>query len=321
MPKPVTRPTEAHRPVLTQLASLLGRSIESKSPVSLGENTLVHLIVKQDKVPEPPRIHPKRYMHVSALVKGACPRSLSLERRFNKFQSTTVTGAMRIVWEIGRKVEQHVRSQLVASVPARQIYGQWKCPCGSRTREGMALDDNACKRCGLPASQYVELDLEDDNYYVTGHPDLVLILDGAIYPAEIKSLGNSKSANDRNEGFNTIYKPFVDHVLQVSCYHKMLVPLSKRLGLPLGKTCIILYASKDFDGFRAPYPYKEFHINPFDFKEDVQRMFNEAREAYNGIQGILPPRLHACSSAGTKCALRCPNVHECFALPSGPPKL
>lgn len=163
---------------------------------------------------------------------------------------------------------------------------------------------------------YYELDLEDENYYVTGHPDLILIFNARLYPVEIKSLGNSKSANAKGEGFDTITKPFVNHALQVSSYHRMLTPLSKRLGLPLGESALILYASKDFNGFKSPYPYKEYHLTPYDYKQFIQQMFVEARAAYMGVHNTLPPRLNACSSAGTKCALGCPLAHHCFALPS-----
>lgn len=306
-------------PVITQLASLLGRTAEVKPKLSLAPDALVKLIVARDKIPDPPRVNPKGYIHVSSLIRGVCSRMLSLQHRFNNFPPEYVNGATRVMWQMGREVERHVRAQLIAALPPLQVYGQWKCVCGKRTREGTAQDSHRCSRCGSFASIYVELDLEDDEYYVTGHPDFVLILDGLMYPVEIKSLGNSPSANSRKEGFDTIKGPFVNHELQVSSYHKMLQPIANRIGIPLGRVAIILYVSKDFNGFKSPYPYKEYHIDPFARKELIFQLFRDGRAAYHGAKTMLPPRLNACSSAGTKCALGCLMVKECFALPSTKP--
>lgn len=305
-------------PVVTHLAALLGRRLDDRTKAALAPDALVKLIVSRDRLPDPPRIHPKGYIHVSSLVRGDCPRAMSLQRRFNAFSATNVNGATRIMWKLGRAAEVHVRTQLIASLPASQVFGQWKCPCGKREREGLGSDDNKCNRCGFPATEYVELDLADDTNYVTGHPDFILILDGQFFPVEIKSLGNSKSANERKEGFDSIVKPFTNHVLQVSCYHKMLDPVAKRLGMPMGASALILYVSKDFNGFKSPFPYKEYHVNPFAHKPIIQAMFKDARASYLGVNGTPPPRLNACSSAGTKCALACNMAVRCFALPSDP---
>lgn len=310
-------------PVVTRLASLLGKPVRDKrGAIKLDDDAIVKLIVKADKKPDPPRNNPKGYIHVSSLIRGECPRALALRKLNGVFYDELATGATRIMWELGRAAEKHVRAQLIASLPPLQVYGQWQCPCHNpkaerygRTREGFAEDTGRCVRCGHPAMIYVELDLECDSYFVTGHPDFILILDGCIYPVEIKSITNSANANKNKEGFNTIEKAMVNHVLQVSCYHRMLTPLSKKLGIPLGQKAIVLYVGKDFDGFRTPYPYKQFNINPFEHKLTIQEIFNDARMTYLATRGggAMPPRLDLCPTPGSKCAAGCDMVHQCFA--------
>lgn len=321
-------------PVITRLASLLGKPIRDRNTgaIQLADDALIRLIVKQDKKPDPPRTNPKGYIHVSSIIRGECPRAISL-RKLNKIvYDERATGAVRIMWELGRAAEKHVRAQLIATLPPLQVYGQWKCPCHTterpgRTREGFAEDKGKCVRCGHSAMIYVELDLECDSYFVTGHPDFVLILDGCIYPVEIKSITNSANANKNKEGFNTLEKPMVNHILQVACYHRMLAPLAKKLGIPLGQKAIVLYVGKDFDGFRTPYPYKQFNVSPFAHKLAIQEIFNDAKAAYLGYTAsptVLPPRLDLCPHPGSKCAGGCDMVHQCFAkskLPSGPTKV
>lgn len=301
-------------PVVTQLASLLGKPVRSKGgALSLSANALVNLIVREDKKPDPPRIHPKGFIHVSSLIYGECPRAIALRYAHNAFQDERASGGKRVMWAIGRGAEKHVREQLIRSLPSHQVYGNWQCPCKFRKREGHSYDPIKCVRCGQPATEYVELDLESSAYFVTGHPDFILLLDGCIYPVEIKSINNSANANKKKQGFNTLEKPMVNHILQVSCYHRMLQPLAKKLGVPLGQQAIILYVCKDFDEFHHPYPYKQYNINPFEHKGTIQELFEDGKAAYLGSRGMLPPRLDVCTHSGAKCASACDMVHQCFA--------
>lgn len=305
-------------PVITQLAALLrAGKVPSPHVNKLTPDTLVKLIVSRDRIPDPARNHPKGYIHVSGLIRGDCPRFLSLQKRLNHYPDNRVNGATRIMWKLGRAAEQHVRDQLIAALPSEQVWGNWRCHCGKRRREGHSYDKDTCIICGHRADIYEELDLENDTYFVTGHPDFIVFIDGKIYPIEIKSLTNSKSANAKGEGFDSINGPFVNHVLQVSCYHRMLMPLSRRLGLPLAEQALVLYVSKDFNGFQVPYPYKEFHVNPYEYKPQIQTMFEEAKSAYLGAKGMLPQRLTTCANASTKCASKCSLVHPCFAAGNG----
>jgi hypothetical protein len=130
---------------------------------------------------------------------------------------------------------------------------------------------------------------------------------------EIKSITNSANANKKKEGFNTLEKPMVNHVLQVSCYHRMLAPLAKKLGVPLGQKAVVLYVCKDFDEFHHPYPYKQYNVNPFEHRQTIQELFEDARMTYKGARGTLPPRLDICTSPGSACASGCDMVHYCFA--------
>lgn len=318
-------------PVIRRLSAILGKGVPEKDRqrIALKSNTITKLIVEADKVPDPPRVSESGYIHVSSLIRGECPRFLALQKKHKHYKNEFANGATRLMWEIGRAVERHIRAQLIATLPPEQVYGCWKCPCyrekgnhknpskpRGRFREGFAKDSGSCSFCGQPAMIYVEVDLTSELYRVCGHPDLILVFDGLLYILEIKSLTNSKSANDKKEGFDTLEKPFVTHVLQSASYNRMAVPLARRLGIPLAKEVIILYASKDFNGFKSPYPYKEFHVNPFPYKNVIQSLFADAKTAYEGAEGVLPPRLDACTSASSKTACNCPLVHSCFKLTS-----
>jgi hypothetical protein len=307
-------------PVVRKLAGLLGKRQPDKAPLILKPDAITKVIVNQDRKPEAARVNRLGYNHVSSLIRGDCPRALVIQRIFNLTFDNFVNGATRIMWEIGRAVEKHIRKQIIAALPPEQVYGCWKCPCHTDDkpgllREGIAVSDDRCVKCGHPADIYVEVDLVDHTHKVIGHADTILILGGTLYPMEIKSLTNSGNANKTGDGFDTLTSPFVDHKLQVSSYHKMLVPVARRLGLNLGNEAVILYASKDFNGFKSPYPYKEFHISPLEHKPTIDVLFKESKDVFDSAKArVLPSRLTTCSNANTKVACKCPFVHYCFAV-------
>jgi hypothetical protein len=167
------------------------------------------------------------------------------------------------------------------------------------------------------ADIYKEVDLTSEEYKVSGHPDFYLVVGGKLYPMEIKSMGNSASANSRGQGFDTLEKAQADHCLQVSSYHRMSVQTAKDIGVDLAPTCILTYVSKDFNERKAPFPYKEYHVNPFTYKPQVTAIFDEGKAIHAGVSGVLPPRLGVCTKPTDKTPSKCSTCVACFTSETG----
>lgn len=274
---------------------------------------LVKLISRQDNRPERERIGGE-FTHVSALINDVCPRKAALARLYPIVSYNPVSGAHRVMWEIGRAVEKHVRKQLIEGLNYQNVYGMWHCSCKKVRYEGWHKPSKICGTCGTPSNIYEELTLKCKEYGMSGNPDLIMTLDDMIGFVEIKSITNSKSANERKEGFATLVEAQANHCLQVSSYKRLGLSLSSRLRMPLHEHCIVLYFAKEFD-FRLPVPYKTFEIRPEKREKTIQAMFEDGKSIMNATDQTLPPRLHACRSAKSDKAMKCAACNLCFSKP------
>lgn len=252
----------------------------------------------QDNQPNRLRVGLPNYVHASSLV-DFCPRQTAIARLEERPLFESVTGGHRVMWEVGRGVEKHIRSQYIRAVNRRGVLGRWRCPCEALTRSGYYSDEAVCDTCQKPAKTYNELTLFDEDNKISGNPDILIDHDGAVVPVEIKSMV-AKSWEELTE-------PKPDHVLQVSMYGHLLRANNR----PTLDTGVIIYCTKDF---KFGSPYKEYHV---DFtaaavRMAVARAVADAQAVVSAAaQGILPPRI-LCPTPTCGKAKRCPVVAGCF---------
>ena len=251
------------------------------------------------------------YIHVSSLI-GMCPRQATLARIYSTGQRAyrSTSGYDRIVWAIGRSVERHIRDTLITKFGQTNVFGGWTCP-GKHEIIWGTFPSNAplCPQCRLQRNVYVEADLKDDELGITGHPDLIVIINGWMVVVEIKSM--------TSVDWNKLTAPKGDHVFQAGSYRHLLA----RKGFRVHRNVIVIVATKDYSFKRSVSPYKEFHMDVT--VTQMQTMFDRAFEQAAMVKSaalaqVPPPRdPSVCSGIGSTTANACPHAHICFSLPGG----
>lgn len=238
------------------------------------------------------------YSHVSSLI-GACVRMHALAALDDRVIRETVTGGHRVMWAIGRYVEQHIRNQYLRATNRRMAFGRWKCACGFSEHAGHH-PATQCERCGQGLNDYNEYTLYDHDNWIKGNPDLLVVLPGDwMVPVEIKSMTPKQ--------FNELKAPKGDHVFQLAHYHRM----AGLAGFKVHTHGIVIYCTKEF---KYGSPYKEFPVdmstplvqNLMADSISIARELRQTRE-----HGTLPPRT-LCDGHGSTRAKNCPFVVGCF---------
>lgn len=262
------------------------------------DNFIKNLVEEQDTQSEASRMK-EGYIHASSLLKF-CPRAYRIAAVDEVTLTEGVTSAQRVMWMIGRAVEHHVRTQVIASIGRKNVYGLWRCHCGDHEYEGVFKEGSFCRSCAKEALNYYEATAFDHTRRIGGNPDLQLIVGGKRMVVEIKSI-NKKD-------FDALLRPQGSHIFQASSYHRILTDS----GVDTHPVAAIFYVSKDFS-FRGS-PYREFHITPADTYEVIDLTYNEVdrlRSSEDG--GQLPVRLSACQSISSPTAKACPLAVNCFS--------
>jgi hypothetical protein len=260
-----------------------------------------------DVSPDPPRMN-EEYTHVSALVNGICPRAFYLAQKFGISGTESIKPGVRMIWAMGRAVEQHIRKAIIATAP-EAAYGVWTCDCGKTTMAGTGAEAMlvSCLRfCGSPLCNYREITLKDDERQVAGNPDMPVMYGGRLTVLEIKSI-NAKGFDEKLAD----NRPDTDHALQALYYRRML----DRKGIPVSDKAIVLYGLKDYKW--GVSPYLEFAVREDDsgYRTGMDQMdalavsIAEARKANRA-----PGRLPLCSTHDTKVAKGCAMCSVCFSL-------
>jgi len=277
------------------------------APEEHPEDFLTQKVRSMDRRPE--RIRGgKGYIHGSALI-GICPRRYALQILSGETGLKPVREQDRIVWAIGRAVEDHIRTQFARAVKRRGVIGKWRCACGATKREGPYSPAEKCGTCGRGLNVYREITLFDHDYRIAGNPDILYLRpdNHKVRTVEIKSI--------KRENFDKLEVPQATHVVQASVY--------RRLGLinemPMDDQVSIVYGSKDYS-FRGS-AYKEFHVDPTP-DDQLDLMWQSAMEVKDylnlydpesGTRPTLPPRLAACTSVKSPMAKQCEQCGSCFA--------
>jgi hypothetical protein len=280
------------------------------------ESSFLSSIVQlEDSIPVESRIFNSDYIPVANLIKeDFCARKWLLARRFAKGTDLqeNVSGNMRIVWEMGRSVEKHIRNQLISFMKYENILGSWKCKCGHKNHKGFYSPSTICEKCGGVCDVYGEFTVTDKINGISGNPDFVYFnpKEQLYVPVEIKSIKKGKDKNDKT-GFLGLVNPVADHIIQLACYRRLLI----KNGFEVTNYGRILYCSKDFI---METPYKEFKVDLTEYDGILDLAWDKAKIIYDIIffnrTGDLPQRLSSCSSASDKMAKDCKMCQLCFNL-------
>lgn len=117
---------------------------------------------------------------------------------------------MEMIFEFGNAYQDLVRNKYLG--PMGLLAGTWacgKCGCVSETK---LMPDNFCHG----SWHYVEDELYNEEHNITGHPDGVLLIDGASLILEIKTCNEFFFKSIKNYGLTN---PFIKkYLIQVNLY-------------------------------------------------------------------------------------------------------
>lgn len=290
------------------LRSLLNRSTPAQQAVaptpSLRRGLLTELITSRDRLPDDKGVRGNpNYVHLSTLLRDFCPRRRILQERGEAIGDWNPRSADRVLWEIGRAAERHVRNQLIAALNYAGVLGQWSCRCGELRYEGFR-SQAVCRRCKDTANVYGELELYEHNLGIVGRPDMVLELDGKLVVLECKSIAL--------KGFNDLQQANADHVIQALSYRGLLAS-SVSNPAQVHDEVVLLYVAKDYS-FQGGV-YKEYHVR-FDAAQYDAGLSIIGSSAL-GVKamresGQLPPRQAVCTSPDDRMPKNCAACAACF---------
>lgn len=260
------------------------------------------IVENQDRRPERSRINPRDdgYLHVSSFI-NACARREVIAYLYAPEHFNRVTAAHRLVWDIGRSVEKHIRTQFIKGTEARGVYGRWECRCGYSFHVGMKPQATGCSICSFPRDRFVEEPIRNDKYMLTGSADLPVMFGDYLLVTEIKSMNK--------DDFEKLDGPKGDHVTQVGSYRR----LYKEAGWKVHDKALVIYANK---AFRMGSPYREFQVDCTDahVERQVNIVFRAAAAVKRHREARSLPARTVCSGLGSKMAKECPLVGLCFNL-------
>lgn len=268
---------------------------------------LAKILDAQDRISEQSRDGAAR-VHLSSIMSDWCSRRYAIHFRHGGFINRTPQSADRLLWEIGRAVERHIRAQLIAARGAESVLGIWRCVCKRTERTGFGLSNPpSCRHCFTPVSNYGELQVVTPDMPLDGNPDLILATGRVLRVVECKSI--------KLKDFEALEEPKADHMMQASGY-AFLLPRVCPPGFEVSSDVTILYGAKDYPrpGVRV---YKDFTKRA---RVDAGLLVSQAMQEVAGILAgdksiPLPPRLTACSSSGATRAKNCSACALCFSLP------
>lgn len=300
---PATPPPTIITPRAHEIVAPPQPSIQLGKPV-LDPRHITKLVAKSDAAPQTSRSggNADRYMHVSSLI-GCCEREHCISAQHGLPTATTVNGAMRMIWAIGRAVEKHIRQGVIEARDYHGVYGNWQCPCGAVDYMGEFVRGRICNRCTKEANRYFEPKLTNDFMRVVGSPDLTLVEQGWYMPVEIKSMNK--------EQFDALEAPLADHCIQGASYRWMY----EQMGFPVLDVVPVVYGRKDYK-FGGSYSiYKEYHVPYDNWHRQVENNMNTARLiAAHNEDGTLPPRCAGCTSPTSPRAKQCSRSTLCWNL-------
>ena len=199
------------------------------------------------------------YVHATMLPE-LCPRRVALHRRTKlPVRSQKIGHNEKIMWAIGRTLEELNRNSLIAEVGRDAIVGEWRCKCKKNpviithnydtTKRG---DYVACKYCGHYPDDYYELPVYLEEYHAACNPDLSYLNNyNQLVPWELKSIKEATSG--QLKGFKDLDGPQVSNKQQALMQNLFM----KKAGYDAADYVRVHYTSKAHVGFSLK-PWKEY---------------------------------------------------------------
>ena len=242
------------------------------------------------------------YIHVSDLI-GKCIRKMALsDKHTQPMPGERISDSLAITFAQGNVAHDYVKDKIKKGHPEK-LYGTWSCSCGATKHTASILSEAKpvpCKSCGTSSThKYVELELLDEEYLISGSPDVVLYLQKvkAFYPVEIKSI----SAKEWDE----LVRPKPDHVIQILFYWYLM----RKAGYNVTSSVSILYVNK---GYVFKSPYKEFVLEPEPIIGRLDDYLEDAKARADYIKYGTVPRRIMCSTIGVGPSKSCHLAVQCF---------
>jgi hypothetical protein len=258
---------------------------------------LVDIVRSADSKPDVSRVG-SDLIHVSSVIGDFCPRREWLKREIGYYVPHSVSGAMRIVWALGRSAEHHVREQLLTTLRGN-AFGRWGCTrCAAEDEDARQYHFKQCE-CGGTFDRYIEAEIVDEETQVTGSVDFVWIHRDSFNFVEIKSM-NKKD-------FDLLKKVKADHMNQVEYYRW----LFHRNGFKVNRAEVIVVA-KDFV---MGSPYKLFRSERVATAQPmIVGATKDDVELSRGDE--MPKRIQQCASPEAPRAKVCEACSLCFNMSS-----
>lgn len=227
---------------------------------------------------------------VSGLSK-MCPRQEVLRYLHKIEYSEEISSTLQKTFDFGNAFHSVVQNNWFGKFG--WLFGDWRClNCGS-VYKNQKKPEHVCNKCGHDDMyQYIELSLKNEDLYLTGHPDGLLIVDEFEYVMELKS-SNSQTFNYI---VNTLRRPLDAHIQQINMYMFM---LGKKRG-------VVIYFDKDTSA------WTQYHVM---YSQDVvDAQIKKITDTKTGISRKIPPEEKICPNASCKMAKSCPVRIQCFNL-------
>ena len=271
------------------------------TPQVHGDNYISDKVISMDTQHEETR-GGSGLIHGSSLI-GMCPRRQVLTIRAGKAPDRAVKTADRLVWAIGRAVEEHIRNQFIEAVDRKGVIASWRCKCGKSKVEGFYDRAVKCDVCKSHVDRFTELTLFDFPGNVVGNADMMYVRPDkpVVRTVEIKSM-NKKD-------YDALTEPVSDHVTQAFINRR----LAKINGLEVDDQVTLIYGCKDY-AFSGRL-YREFYISTSDFYEKQMDTFWERAKLVKSAEedtSILPERIAACPNKTSPFAKKCDCCEACF---------
>lgn len=201
-------------------------------------------------------------IHATSL-KNICPRYISICRKLKKNinLNEVVDSNTRIIWAMGRSMENHIRGQLIKQFPKDSVIGDITCRCEhtvksiSPTGHKKHSDDH-CSICKSSVSIYRESPIVLNKYGTICSFDFGYFnyVNKAVI-VEIKSI--------KKDNFLALKQAQPEHIEQAYLYHLA----GAEIGGDMADYVKIVYGSKGWiNPKKEGYPYKEFTVKITDHK-------------------------------------------------------
>jgi rubrerythrin len=305
------RKARPRKPIRKVSPGLKGYANAKKAKIDLLRDVQKHVVTENAKSGNDHRSKDK--IHVSEIVKGACPRML-----FYKVSGEEATddepGAWHQViamWSAGSAEHEKWQRWLREM---GDLWGTWFCLSCEHSWE--AQSPTECENCGSGLLRYDEVNLYDDDLSLVGHADgavprlnaLVEIKSFSAGSVRIENAGlvnehthkfEGRSVIDHDGLWKALKRPLKSHLIQGLFYLFM----AKEMGLPYDRI-IFIYESKTTQATKTfEVTLSDRYLRPF---LEILTSVNEAAET-----GDTPDR-PALYSKDAKPCTACPFRTKCW---------